>query len=69
MEHATTQALSEGIEVMADVRDAIQALTAELKLNRLAITAIHATLQDVCDQGVNENFPGYIRVKDISERA
>ena len=50
-------------DVLAEIAYAIDRLTAELKLHRLATTALHSTLQDVIDQGSGQ-YPGYIRVRN-----
>jgi len=53
-------------DVLAEIAYAIDRLTTEVKLHRLQMKAITDTLQDVVDEGANENFPGYIRVKQIA---
>ena len=55
------------MDVAAEIRDAIDKLTTEIKYTRLAITSMNATLQEVIDPGARENFPGYIRVKNIGD--
>lgn len=49
-------------EAAIEIREAINELTKELKLHRLAMTALHTTLQDVIDPNAGEQFPGYVRV-------
>ncbi len=51
------------MDVAAEIRDAIEKLTAELKLHRLALTAISKTFDDVVDQGAG-SYPGHIRVRN-----
>ncbi len=60
MEHETV------MDLAAEIRDSIAKLTTELKLTRLQLKAIHETFQEVVDPGARENFPGYIRIKQVN---
>ena len=47
------------VDVLAELRTATDSLRDEVRALRLLF-------KDVIDPGANENFPGYIRTKDIS---
>lgn len=51
------------MDVAAEIRDAINALTKELREVRVALNSINELLDDVTDKGASE-YPGYIRIRN-----
>lgn len=46
-----------------EIRDALEKLTNELKLTRIAFAAIQTTIEDLIDSDAYEGTPGYTSVK------
>jgi len=56
--------MSENREPIApEIRDAIDKLTTELKLTRIAFSAMHTTIEEMIDRDTCECSPGYTTVK------
>jgi hypothetical protein len=47
----------------AEIRDALDKLTAELKLTRITFTAMRTTIEDILLSGSCEDSPGYTNVR------
>jgi hypothetical protein len=53
------------MDVAAEIRDAINDLTKELREVRVALNAIHDIVEEVVDKGAGD-FPGFIRIRNES---